>query len=628
MTAQDRMLRVFLSYSPSESNQVRSLYQRLTRDGVDAWLDTEKLLAGQDWQHETENAVRSSDLVLICFSEQFQMSFRQEEVRLALEEAEKRPKGEIFIIPVCLEESKPPEFLDRYQLVDLFRSGGYESLLRSLRSRAKELGLAPDTITQEKTAWLFLLENIARRDRLPEIAKVAGTLPRFSQDLDDFQRNFILEVETISRHARAAVNSETNYNRRQQLEHALQNAKELSDYLASAQVWQVTPDMTTTLTRWIGIFESEITSTQKWNGIPNVYVAGMPLDEKSAVFKGRKDIIRILERELATEATQRPAILLFGARRTGKTSVLRQFPDALGPQVIPVTVDLQGLALTSSLPTFFEKLSDEIRKSILASRQIKIVEISRHGLESDPYTVFADWMKIVDETIENRWLLLSLDEYEYIEKMTETGRADDRIFQLLRSLLQNYPRITLLFSGTHTFEELSPVWSHHLINVHTIKIGDLERKDARELIERPIESFPLKYEEEAVNRILSVVGGQPYLLQVTCQELVNSMNDKGQLYAKVEDVNRALDSVLVSGGAYFTEVWTGPDSSDSRRKVMAAITKKKGVPVSEKSLLKLGKPQDIRILVDHDVIEKSDAGYYFKVELVRRWIEKQRELYT
>ena len=623
MTTQDRLLKVFLSYSPSESNQVRALYQRLARDGVDAWLDTEKLLAGQDWQHEIQEAVRSSDVVLICFSEQFQLSFRQEEIRIALEEAEKHPRGEIFIIPVRLEECKSPEFLDRYQPVDLFRAGGYESLLRSLRSRARQLGLAPNTITQEKTAWSFLLENITQTRSLQEISKVARTLPRFSHDLDDFQSNFILEIETISQYARAAVNSETNYNRRQQLEKALQDTRKLSDYLASAPAWQATPDLTSTLARWTGVFEHEIANTEKWEHIPNVYVAGMPLDEKSAVFKGRKDIIRILERELATEATQRPALLLFGARRTGKTSVLRQFPDALGPQVIPVMVDLQGLALTNSLPTFFERLSDEIRKSILALRRIKIVEISRQALESDPYLVFADWMKTVEETIENKWLLLSLDEYEYIEKLVETGRADERIFQLLRSLLQNYPRLTLLFSGTHTFEELKPIWSHHLINVHTIRIGDLERRDARELIEKPIESFPLKYEEEAVNRILSVAGGQPYLLQVTCQELVNSMNDKGQLYARVADVDQALDSVLVSGAAYFTEVWTGPDSSDSRRKLMTVITKKKGTPVPEKSLLKAGKPQDLKILVDHDIIKKSEEGYCFKVELLRRWIERR-----
>jgi hypothetical protein len=286
-------------------------------------------------------------------------------------------------------------------------------------------------------------------------------------------------------------------------------------------------------------------------------------------------------------------------------------------------VDLQSLALTDNIVTFFEKLSDEIRKSLLTSRRIKVDEISRRHLENDPYMFFAEWMKQVEDAIKNMWLLLSLDEYEYIEKLISSGRADERIFQLLRSLLQNYPRVTLLFSGAHTFNELDPVWSHHLINVHTIKIGDLDIADARELVEKPIKSFPLKYEEDVANQILSVVGGQPYLLQVTCRDLVNLMNDKNQLSATLADANHALDSALISGDAYFKEVWAGPDSNNSRRKIMATIAKKKGEIVPEKKLLNFGKPQDIRILVDHDVIEKNGDGYHFRVELVRRWIEKQ-----
>ena len=622
MTTKDRRLRAFLSYSPSESNEVRSLYQRLLRDGVDAWLDTEKVLARHDWQREIEEAVRSADVILICFSEDFQLEFRQEEVRIALEEAEKHPRGETFIVPVRLGEVQPPEFLDRYPMVDLFRMDGYELLLESLRSRAEQLGLTPESITQEKTVWTFALDNLRKAWTLEGISKVSGKFPRFSHDLNDFQRNLLLEIEIISQYARAALNSETNYNRRQQLENALQRTRELTSYVVAAPAWQAPFDITITLKRWMGIFEIEIAGTQKWEPIPNVYVAGMPLEENSAVFKGRKDIVRILERELATQATQRPALLLFGARRTGKTSVLKQFPDALGPQVIPVMVDLQGLALTNNIATFFEQLSDNIRKSALASRRVEIMEISP-ALEADPYTVFASWMKTLEETIGNKWLLLSLDEYEYIETLVESGRADARIFQLLRSLLQNYPRVTLLFSGTHTFEELNPVWSHHLINVHTIKIGDLERNDARELIETPIKSFPLKYEPEAVDRILSVVGGQPYLLQVTCRELVNLMNDKSELHARVSHVNQALDSALISGAAYFKEVWKSLESSDSRRKVMAAIARKKGNPVPERSLLRAGKSQDLKLLTDHDVIEKTDDGYRFKVELVRRWIEKQ-----
>ena len=36
----------------ADRDAVRGLYTRLTKDDVDAWLDKEKLLPGQDWELE------------------------------------------------------------------------------------------------------------------------------------------------------------------------------------------------------------------------------------------------------------------------------------------------------------------------------------------------------------------------------------------------------------------------------------------------------------------------------------------------------------------------------------------------------------------------------------------------
>jgi hypothetical protein len=43
-----RPLKVFLCHAHADRDPVRALYARLTKDGVDAWLDKEKLLPGQD----------------------------------------------------------------------------------------------------------------------------------------------------------------------------------------------------------------------------------------------------------------------------------------------------------------------------------------------------------------------------------------------------------------------------------------------------------------------------------------------------------------------------------------------------------------------------------------------------
>ena len=104
-TTNKRSLKAFLCHAHSDAAAVYSLYNRLVKDGVDAWLDKENLLPGSDWEYEIRQAVRESDVVVVCHSKQFnQKGFRQKEVRIALEEADLLPKGEIFIIPARLEE--------------------------------------------------------------------------------------------------------------------------------------------------------------------------------------------------------------------------------------------------------------------------------------------------------------------------------------------------------------------------------------------------------------------------------------------------------------------------------------------------------------------------------------------
>src|SRR5512138_1393343 len=138
-----RLLKVFLCHAHSDRNAVRDLYLRLVKDGVDTWLDKEKLLPGQDWELEIRRAVRASDVVVVCLSRQFnQAGFRQKEVRLALDTAMQQPEGEIFIIPARLEECDTLESLRKWHWVDLFEDNGYEALMRALKVRANKIDAA------------------------------------------------------------------------------------------------------------------------------------------------------------------------------------------------------------------------------------------------------------------------------------------------------------------------------------------------------------------------------------------------------------------------------------------------------------------------------------------------------
>jgi DNA-binding MarR family transcriptional regulator len=190
-------------------------------------------------------------------------------------------------------------------------------------------------------------------------------------------------------------------------------------------------------------------------------------------------------------------------------------------------------------------------------------------------------------------------------------------------MIQHHASVVVLLSGSHEPFELNPVWSDTLINVRTLRVGPLEDKEARELITAPVSDFPLKYDPEAVGRILTASGRQPYLIQATCRDLVDRLNEEQRLYAGVAEVERAFESCLQTAQVYFVELWKSADTDDTQRKIMIALAQAGGMlpeaelahKVKETSLA-----QALRRLERRDIIEKTDDGYRFRADLVRRWV--------
>jgi dTDP-glucose 4,6-dehydratase len=131
--------RIFLCHASLDKQQVRNLRDRLRLEGIDCWLDEDNLLPGQDWQSEITKAVRLSDVVLVCLS-RYAVSkegFIQKEIRIALDAADEKPEGTVYIIPVRLDDCDVPSRLRRWHWVDLFEPSGFAKLISSLSRLAE-----------------------------------------------------------------------------------------------------------------------------------------------------------------------------------------------------------------------------------------------------------------------------------------------------------------------------------------------------------------------------------------------------------------------------------------------------------------------------------------------------------
>lgn len=130
-------LRVFLCHASGDKPRVRNLHRRLLNDGYQPWLDEIDLLPGQDWQIEIPNAVRESHVVLVCLSQKSvtKEGYVQKEIKFALDVADEKPEGVIFIIPTRFEKCDSPRRLAHLHRVDLFQETGYQKLAAALENR-------------------------------------------------------------------------------------------------------------------------------------------------------------------------------------------------------------------------------------------------------------------------------------------------------------------------------------------------------------------------------------------------------------------------------------------------------------------------------------------------------------
>lgn len=452
------------------------------------------------------------------------------------------------------------------------------------------------------------------------IAIIATTLAWLPPKLTPEWSSFLPGLSETAAYTQAALESDTLYNRQAQYQRALERTRQLRQSLALVRDRRLAQRFGPALQGWEGVFERKIRNltVQQADHIPNAYVAGIPLKGESKVFKGRRDLFLMLEQELASAAEQRPALLLFGGRRVGKTSTLRQFPSRLGPEVIPVEVNLEDPAASSDTIALLGLIAARIVEGARL-RRVELLPLPGTGLEAastqDPYLIFGHWLKQVEAALGEKWVLLALDEYEYLGRRVAEGRLDERIFQMLRDLVQNHPRFSLLLSGTHTLEDLPPVYSRYLLNVRVLKIGALAENDARELILSPIVPFPLSYDPPAVERLLQVCGCQPYFIQTACKNLVDALNTAKRRHATLEDVEAALDSALISAGGHFKDLWDGLDSDEEQRRVLSALANGQAPSGTDR--------RGVARLVQRGILVQEGDACRFQAELVARWVRKK-----
>ncbi|BAY28211.1 hypothetical protein NIES2107_00350 [Nostoc carneum NIES-2107] len=377
---------------------------------------------------------------------------------------------------------------------------------------------------------------------------------------------------------------------------------------------------------WLKIISKHIEelakATELHQEIDNPYIIGVPLNEQLEIFTGRTSIGLRIEQLLLD--FRRPPLLLYGQRRMGKTSLLNNLGKLLPNTIIPMFVDLQGAPSSASNHAGF--LYNLVRGMLNSAKKqgVTLPLLTREALTSDPFTSFDEWLDKVEQTLEQNTALLMLDEFEVLDTAITKGRFDEQdVLGMLRHLIQHRPRFKLLLAGSHTIEEYQR-WASYLINVQVVHISYLKEAEARQLIERPVKDFTMRYEHDAVERVVQLTRCHPFLIQLLCAEIIALKNEQDpsvRRLATLADAEAAIPEAFKSGGFFFADIQNNQVDENGRAILRFIAAQGEGAMVNIQAISQQfpHADQTLKLLLQRELIEEIGQDYCFSVELIRRW---------
>jgi|CXWL01.1.fsa_nt_gi hypothetical protein len=153
-TLQDKL--IFISYAHEDWSVVEVLYKNLKSEGLNPWMDKFDLLPGQDWDLEIRKVISRADYFVACLSKKAfsKRGYVQKEFKFGLDTLQEIPEGQIYLIPVRLDDCDVPESLKQRHWVDLFEKDGYKKLLKVFQTQTDDSAFIQSFVGLDDTTFL------------------------------------------------------------------------------------------------------------------------------------------------------------------------------------------------------------------------------------------------------------------------------------------------------------------------------------------------------------------------------------------------------------------------------------------------------------------------------------------
>ncbi|MGL4651713.1 MAG: TGS domain-containing protein, partial [Caldilineaceae bacterium] len=249
-------------------------------------------------------------------------------------------------------------------------------------------------------------------------------------------------------------------------------------------------------------------------------------------------------------------IWLRGQKRVGKTSLMLQLRHHFWEphEAMCAFVDFQLLTNLAQANIFYE-LARAVYTDLEKDPRVVSVGPPERALFADdaPVRLLA-YLRALHARLGARRLVLLLDEFSRLSDLHLQGQMGDDFFQQWRGFLMAAERfctvVTVMQQKTYdtlraqreTLAE-NPCWQLQELG-EELQLRPFDADSARRLVEWPMQHY-LHFEEGAVDLVLDLTGGSPFLIQSFCNRLVAHLARQNSTSARVEDVNEVAEEFML-----------------------------------------------------------------------------------
>jgi hypothetical protein len=368
--------------------------------------------------------------------------------------------------------------------------------------------------------------------------------------------------------------------------------------------------------------------------VASPYIVGAPLPANRLT--GRQDVFDQISAMWAKPG-QRDSLVIFGHRRMGKSSIARNIQHfcALGENTYLAVLNLQSVDFSDGLSDLCYALAFRLwEEATTLFDEPQIKEYQEH-----PIPTLRHLLAMLNRREPQPRCILILDEYELIDQKLSPKEANEFV-SLLRGLTQQYTWLVMALVGLHSLEERSASFYQAIYAWRSVRVGLMDADAVAEVLQVEDDTFPLEYSLDAVARAHALTGGQPFLVQLLGDSLVQRFNQqlRQQLDPPSPTFSAAdVDAVVTDpqfyqqGSIYFRGIWSQANENPCGQQAILQRLAPHEVGLDRAALQSASSLESavfntaLEALQRHDVVTVVDGRCCYAVELMRRWVVSNGE---